>query len=229
MAREQQRSGDLWVFGYGSLIWRPGFAFEEMQPARLVGFCRAFCVYSTFHRGSEERPGLVLGLDRGGTCDGMAYRVAAGRRNETIAYLRAREQVYGVYREMHAPVEMLGDGAGATMAVTYVVERAHPSYAHRLSFGRQVAIIRGARGLSGPNLEYLVNTSEHLRALGIRDRALERLAAAAGGLFAASHGEPEILRRRAISLAAAVRMPDATAPRLRLDERRRFQHRNKLS
>ncbi len=218
---------ELWVFGYGSLMWRPGFDHVEARAARIVGFQRAFCIYSTHHRGSEARPGLVLGLDRGGTCDGIAYRVAPALRAETISYLRAREQVSGVYRETYAPVQLLGGRDEEVTAVTYVVERAHPSYARRLAFGRQVDIIRGAHGLSGPNVEYLVNTSEHLRALGIRDRNLERLAAAAGGLFASSHEDPVTLHRRACALAATCRtVPVAAGPRLRPEERRRFLYRN---
>ena len=220
-----EHSEDLWVFGYGSLIWRPGFEFEEACPAQIVGYQRAFCVYSTFHRGTEARPGLVLGLDRGGTCAGMAYRVAAGRRNETLSYLRAREQVYGVYRELQTQVSLVGEARSDVQAVTYVVERAHPSYAHRLPFLRQVGIIRGAKGLSGPNVEYLVNTSAHLRSLGIRDRRLERLAVAVGGLFAATHDAPVQLRERAALLAAAIKQPLQAGRRLKLDERRRFQHR----
>ena len=90
------------MFGYGSLMWRPGFAFEEARRARLIGCRRCFCIYSVHHRGTPERPGMVLGLDRGGACEGIAYRVAAANAAETVRYLRAREQINGVYREAHA-------------------------------------------------------------------------------------------------------------------------------
>ncbi len=220
--------GDLWVFGYGSLMWRPGFAFVEAVPARLIGFQRAFCIYSTHHRGTERRPGLVLGLDRGGACTGIAYRVDRVRRDETIAYLRRREQISGVYRETYVAVAVGLNLERDVAAITYVVERAHPSYAHRLAFARQVEIIRGARGLSGPNVEYLVNTSAHLCELGIRDRNLERLTTAAGGLFAGSSKDAAALHRRSDALARHCRGRVQGAPRLRRAERRRFVYRNNV-
>lgn len=220
---------DLWVYGYGSLMWRPGFAFVESTRARLVGFQRAFCIYSTHHRGNDLRPGLVLGLDRGGACTGIAYRVPAAHRRETIAYLRSREQVSGVYQEAYVPIALGHSIEPNASAITYVVERAHPSYAHRLPFARQVEIIRGAHGLSGPNVEYLINTSEHLRELGIRDRNLERLATATGGLFATAYADAATLHRRAVSVARLNRDKVRQAPRMRRTERRRFLYRTSLS
>src|SRR6202789_2210439 len=124
---------DLWIFGYGSLMWRPGFEFLEQVPARLIGEHRALCVYSFFHRGTPERPGLVLGLDRGGTCRGIAFRVQAGKRAATIAYLRAREQVTAVYRESMRRVWLAGDRGAQVSALCYVVDRSHVQYAGRLS------------------------------------------------------------------------------------------------
>src|SRR5207249_10484257 len=114
-------AGDLWVFGYGSLMWRPDFPCIERVEARLIGAHRALCVYSFVHRGTPERPGLVLGLDRGGTCRGIAFRVAAAERAATIAYLRAREQVTTVYRERLRRVWLQSEPQRAVMALCYMV------------------------------------------------------------------------------------------------------------
>ena len=124
---------DLWIFGYGSLMWKPGFEFAEAARARLVGYRRCFCIYSTNHRGRPERPGLVLGLDRGGMCDGLAYRVAPENARATAEYLRVREQVNGVYREAHVPVTIEEGRRREVMAQAYIVERAHPSFTGPLS------------------------------------------------------------------------------------------------
>src|SRR5438045_3660352 len=112
-------AGDLWVFGYGSLMWRPDFPFRERVEARLIGAHRALCVYSFFHRGTPERPGLVLGLDRGGTCRGIAFRVAAADRAAAVAYLRAREQVTAVYREAIRRIWLRRSPEEAVSALTY--------------------------------------------------------------------------------------------------------------
>src|SRR5437764_3657643 len=116
---------DLWVFGYGSLIWRPGFSFVERAQARLIGAHRALCVYSFVHRGTPERPGLVLGLDRGGTCRGIAFRVAATERAAVLAYLRAREQVTNVYRECTRPIWLKREPERRVSALCYMVDRRH--------------------------------------------------------------------------------------------------------
>jgi cation transport protein ChaC len=167
--------GDFWVFGYGSLIWRPGFAHVETARARLFGFRRSLCVYSWVHRGTEARPGLVLGLDRGGSCIGLAFRVPGELRDEVIAYLRERELVTSVYLERLLPVR-LETGASVT-ALCYIVDHTHKQYAGRLSVEQAAGIVCGGVGQSGPNEEYLFNTVDHLKALGIRDHWLESVAA----------------------------------------------------
>src|SRR5450755_4564103 len=144
-------TGDLWVFGYGSLMWRPGFDYIERVPARLIGEHRALCVYSFVHRGTPEKPGLVLGLDRGGACRGIAFRVAATKRAETVAYLRAREQVTSVYREVMRSVWLQSDARQRVSALTYVVDRGHVQYAGRLSLIEQFRLVQQGHGRSGNN------------------------------------------------------------------------------
>ena len=124
---------DLWVFGYGSLMWRPGFEFEERRPALLRGYHRAFCVYSHVHRGTPEKPGLVFGLDAGGSCRGVAFRVDAARAEDVKRYLQAREQVTLVYRDVVKPVELVDEGRRVE-ALCFVVDRAHEQYAGRIDF-----------------------------------------------------------------------------------------------
>ncbi len=167
---------DLWVFGYGSLIWRPGFAFLERVPARLIGAHRALCVLSHVHRGTPERPGLVLGLDQGGTCRGIAYRVAATARAATIAYLRGREQVTMVYREAVRRVTLLSEPQRQVAALCYLVDRGHPQYAGRLDLATQLHYVRQGHGQSGNNRDYVLSSVKALEALGLRDRDLHLLA-----------------------------------------------------
>jgi glutathione-specific gamma-glutamylcyclotransferase len=166
---------DFWVFGYGSLMWRPGFEFAELAAARLNGFHRALCVYSWVHRGTREEPGLVLGLDRGGACRGTAYRIEGNRRDEVLTYLRERELVTKVYHEATVPVHLLA-GGGRVMATTFLVDRAHEQYAGALPPEELLAIVRRGHGRSGANTDYVLNTAEHLRSVGIRDPTLEWLA-----------------------------------------------------
>lgn len=166
--------GDFWVFGYGSLIWRPGFAHVETQRARLHGYRRSLCVYSFVHRGTRERPGLVLGLDRGGSCVGLAFRVPGDLRDEVLAYLRERELVTNVYLERMLKIRL--DGGDTVDAVVYIVDRQHEQYAGALDVADAAAVVRGAVGQSGNNEDYVLSTLEHLEALGISDHWLEDVA-----------------------------------------------------
>lgn len=172
----EQSSEDLWVFGYGSLMWRPGFAFLERRSARLVGAHRALCVYSFVHRGTPQRPGLVLGLDRGGNCRGIAYRVAAKKRAATIAYLRAREQVTLVYREAIRAVWLDDDPQQTVRALCYMVDRGHRQYAGRVDLAKQLRFVRQGHGRSGPNRDYVLAAVKELEAQGLRDDELHLLA-----------------------------------------------------
>jgi len=172
----EQSGEDLWVFAYGSLMWRPGFEFLERRSARLVGAHRALCVYSFVHRGTPERPGLVLGLDRGGNCRGIAYRVAAAKGNETIAYLRAREQVTLVYREATRAVWLDDDPQQTVRALCYMVDRGHRQYAGRLTLTQQLHFARQGHGRSGACRDYVLAAVKELEAQGIRDEELHVLA-----------------------------------------------------
>lgn len=169
---------DLYVFAYGSLIWRPGFDFAARHPALLRGFHRRFCLWSHRYRGTPERPGLVLGLDRGGACRGVAFRVAARDASEVLRYLDARELPDGaeiVYHRRNLPVRLLDGGGGSVRAVTYVANRACRLYCAALSPGLAARAIAGAIGQMGPNREYLRHTIEHLAEMGVRDRGLDRI------------------------------------------------------
>jgi glutathione-specific gamma-glutamylcyclotransferase len=163
--------GDLWVFGYGSLMWRPGFDAVETVPAKLLGFHRALCVHSFVHRGTRERSGLVLGLDRGGSAKGIAFRVEATKRDAVLAYLRNRELVTNVYLEKTVGVVL--DNGAKVNAVTYVVDRDHIQYAAGLSVDEAALIVAGATGVSGTNPDYVASTVQHLRQMGIYDSLLE--------------------------------------------------------
>jgi glutathione-specific gamma-glutamylcyclotransferase len=220
-------SHDLWVFAYGSLMWRPGFRHIELRHARLTGYRRCFCIYSIYHRGTMARPGLVLGLDRGGACEGIAYRVAAADASETVRYLRAREQVNGVYREARLMVELMGEVRQEVMALTYIVERAHPSYAGRLPPAQEARLIRGASGRSGNNLDYLIATLRHLDELGIRERGLARLLALIGP-HAARCGRKGHASPYVAGLLRVARRQPAPRRNLRLGDPRRFLYRQRL-
>src|ERR1700694_3311546 len=168
--------GDLWVFGYGSRMWRPGFEFMEQVPARLTAEHRALCVYSFDHRGTPEQPGLVRGLDRGGACRGVAFRVAAKQRSDTIDYLRSREQTTNVYREVMRSVWLENEARQRVSALAYVVDRGHVQYAGRLSLTEQLRYVRQGHGRSGINRDYVLSTVKSIEAQGFRDPQLHQLA-----------------------------------------------------
>ena len=165
-------ASDLWIFAYGSLMWDPGFAFCEAVPAMVRGYHRRFCVYSHGHRGTPERPGLVLGLDRGGACKGIAYRVPAVDVPAAMTYLWDREMKSGVYRLKELSVAIPG---GEASAVAFVVARSHARYAPGLTELQTARLIRQGVGRRGSSVQYLENTTRELERLGVVDGALLRL------------------------------------------------------
>ena len=165
-------TGDIWVFGYGSLMWRPGFPHHAIVPALLRGYHRAFCVTSYRHRGTRDQPGLVLGLDRGGSCLGRAFHVAAADAPAVLAYLDERELIDYPYRRATVPIAAAGR---RVTAVTYLVDFGHAQYAGRMTPERTAAIISSARGISGSNADYLRDLVAHLDDLGIPDGPLHAL------------------------------------------------------
>jgi glutathione-specific gamma-glutamylcyclotransferase len=167
--------GDRWVFGYGSLMWRPGFAFVERKAAVIHGRRRAFCIYSVHHRGSPSRPGLVLGLAPGGSARGTAYRVAAENWDETYAYLCEREQPTETYVEAWATVR--AEDGQAPKALIFLSDLRHPQWAGDLDFETQARLIAGASGLSGRNVDYLRDLVMHLHEEGVADHTMDRLLA----------------------------------------------------
>ena len=165
----------LWVFGYGSLLWDPGFEVAETQLASLEDYARSFCMRSIHHRGTETEPGLVLALDAavGAVCNGVALRAAPGSEDATLAYLRDRELISSAYVERHVPLG-LADGRRIE-ALAYVINRQHWQYCRDVPLEEQARIIASAVGGRGPNSEYLWNTTDHLTELGIEDADLHWL------------------------------------------------------
>ncbi|MBT8454515.1 MAG: gamma-glutamylcyclotransferase [Alphaproteobacteria bacterium] len=165
----------LWIFGYGSLMWHPGFDFAERRRARLAGYARSFCMRSIHHRGTVEDPGLVLALDahEGSACEGVAFRVEDDKAEAVMTYLRERELISSAYLE--ATVEIALDDGRTVEAVTYVVDTDHVQYCGGLDLETQAHIIAHAVGGRGPNTEYLYNTTDHLHELDIADEELSWL------------------------------------------------------
>ncbi|MDF0603019.1 gamma-glutamylcyclotransferase [Psychromarinibacter sp. C21-152] len=166
----------LWVFGYGSLMWNPGFDYEERVLATLPGYARTFCMWSIHHRGTPEKPGLVLALDphEDEECHGLGFSVRPALKLQVLDYLRERELISSAYVEKFLPLK-LADGREVE-AVVYVVDTDHVQYTGALELERQAQVIAGATGGRGPNTEYLYNTQAHLDELGIEDADLRWLA-----------------------------------------------------
>jgi cation transport protein ChaC len=172
--------GRLWVFAYGSLIWRPGFAHAGRHRALLRGWHRSFCLWSHHYRGTPERPGLVLGLDRGGACRGAAFEVPGEQAAEVLRYLDERELPDGaevVYHRRVVPVRITDRPGLVVPAVTYVVNRASRLYAPKLDAARVAGVVAAGVGRMGSNRDYLLNTLDHLAELGLGDPGLSRIAA----------------------------------------------------
>jgi len=163
---------DFWVFGYGSLMWRPGFPHLDVCPALLKGYHRAFCVYSHHYRGTRENPGLVLGLDRGGSCRGLAFRVKPEDRDAVVDYLNERELVSYAYLAKTLKVTVPG---GRVESYTFVANPRHSQYAGDLGIERSAEIILEAQGVAGLNRDYLINTVRHLESKGYTDNRLHAL------------------------------------------------------
>jgi len=168
--------GGPWIFGYGSLMWDPGFPYLAREPALLRGYHRALCIYSWQYRGTPERPGLVLGLDRGGSCRGIAYRIAERKAADVFAYLKEREMTSypsTVYEERLVPVELAR--GRRVRAHAYVADHRHPQYAGKLPLERVAELVCQGHGARGPCSDYLSNTVRHLDELGIKDGPLHEL------------------------------------------------------
>jgi glutathione-specific gamma-glutamylcyclotransferase len=172
----------LWVFGYGSLIWDPCFDFTEQQVALVQGWHRSFCMWSVHYRGTATEPGLVLALDRaeGASCAGVAFRVTPGAEQIATAALRERELISSAYQEATVQVT-LASGADVT-ALTYVINRDHAQYAAGLPLEQQAQLIARRHGVRGPNRDYLFATVNHLTSLGISDPDLDWLVTRVRGL-----------------------------------------------
>ncbi|HVI52948.1 MAG TPA: gamma-glutamylcyclotransferase [Candidatus Sulfotelmatobacter sp.] len=165
--------GNFWVFGYGSLMWRPGFDYQERRAATLHGWHRAMCVLSTHYRGCPDKPGLVLGLDRGGSCRGVAFRIAADKSEEVRQYLYDREMITGVYTPRFSPAR-LDDGRGVPVFI-FPVRKDHEQYSGRLTINEAARLIRQGHGMAGSSLDYLAQTVAQMTEIGITRSELHRL------------------------------------------------------
>jgi glutathione-specific gamma-glutamylcyclotransferase len=173
----QLDTGDLWVFGYGSLMWSPGFDFREKGLARVHGYHRALCILSTRYRGTLRRPGLVVGLCRGGSCWGMAFRVEACRVRPTLRRLWSREMPRRVYEPRLVQARV--GRRRRVRALAFLADPEHPSYVRELDLHGRAKLVAQGIGQRGPCVDYIRNTLDHMQEVGVRDPHLERILHAA--------------------------------------------------
>ena len=167
----------FWLFAYGSLMWEPNFPFTEQRRAILDGYHRALCVYSWVYRGTEETPGLVFGLEHGGQVEGIAFHIAAEHAEDVFAQVYDREMVTAVYKPVWTTCG-LADGQSENVdALAFVAEHSNRQYAGERSQTETLDLVRHGHGKAGPCTEYVMNTVNHLRDLGIRDEGLEQVVA----------------------------------------------------
>ena len=191
--------GDLWIFGYGSLMWSPGFAYKRKALARAHGYHRALCILSTRYRGTKRRPGLVMGLCRGGSCWGMAFRVEARRVRGTLARLWEREMPRRVYEPRLVRVRV---GSREVRALAFLADPRHPSYVRELDLHGRARLVAQGIGQRGACVDYIRNTLEHMHAVGVRDPHLERILHAAlelrasGGFDCSLHAPERLVKTR---------------------------------
>lgn len=171
---------DFWVFAYGSLMWKPDFEFTHRQAATLSGYCRALCIYSWVHRGTQEKPGLVFGLHRGdakdmASCQGVAFKIPPHAQEEAVAMLRARELVTNVYQEARGEIDLKGEKPRPVTALFYTAVEDHHQYAGTLDHDALVKFVSQGVGGSGNNMDYVLSTYDQLVTEGIDDPVLEKL------------------------------------------------------
>jgi cation transport protein ChaC len=202
----QLPKGDLWVFGYGSLMWSPGFSYKQKALGRIHGYHRALCILSTRYRGTKRKPGLVMGLCRGGSCWGMAYRVHAERVRHALARLWQREMPRRVYAPRLLQVQ-LGPGR-QVRALAFLADPTHPAYVRELDLHGRARLVAQGIGQRGPCMDYIRNTLEHMHELGVNDPHLERILHAALALRGNGSGAAA-----QADVPSPQRQPEATAAR----------------
>lgn len=198
--------GDLWIFGYGSLMWSPGFSYRQQALGRIHGYHRALCILSTRYRGTKRKPGLVMGLCRGGSCWGMAFRVHAGRVRHALARLWLREMPRRVYAPRLLDVRLAS--GRQVRALAFLADPTHPAYVRELDLHGRARLVAQGIGQRGLCVDYIGNTLDHMRALGVNDPHLERVLHAALAL----RGKVSGAAARA-EVPAPERQPEATAAR----------------